>query len=254
MQIDVVAVRQHEFHLPQGIVRARSLAQAQLAGRKLLDDLRSWRERHRPVVLPGDDLHRMLLQVRRVLADARQQLGLHDAVRHVPIGAEFHELHVSREYRCARAREGAHDHIHRHHLCFAVLAGRKSEQPELGNVHDDGRRTQLRQPAPALQRKLDLPHPLRQRGHQFRIGAAAEHAVLLQAVAKLKPLQAFHQGFVERRAIDRGADRRGQIPEQDQQLPQLSRTGILSARLHGFSRQWRQQDRRLRRKPAIRRQ
>ena len=141
------------------------------------------------------------------------------------------------DWRPAARERLADDHVHAFNLVLAVDARVKGEQAELRDVDHDGRRVEMGQPAPALERQFDLPHARRQRLGEFREGPFADDPVHRQAVAPLELLDGADQLRVDDRIGRRLVNR--QVPERDQQQPQFCGPSIGSTGLQGAAFEWR---------------
>ena len=135
------------------------------------------------------------------------------------------------EYRRLRALKRApDDHVHLQDVGDAILGGAEGEQAELRDVDDDGRRVKRRQPAPALEREVDLAHALRERRGERCEGRLARNTVRAEPVTLLKAGERAGERRVEdgRGGVRAGGARR-QIPERRQQAPQRRSAGVLTA-------------------------
>ena len=154
VQVDVVRVGEQELHVAQGVAGPRLLAE-----RQLLDFLRVVPVHRAGVHGLGaaagaaQDLDVLAAQEVGIARGRRRRLALDDAVRHVPVGAEHHRLHLVAEDRRGVLRL-ADNHLHLQHR-LAVLPRRHVEGR---HVHQDVARPQVvGQPAPALEVQRNLP-------------------------------------------------------------------------------------------------
>src|SRR5271170_438560 len=161
VQIDIVFVGEHQLYQSERIRGGRFLPHQQLPRAELLQNVIVDRAGSYYAALWSDHLETFFCDVVAILSDCGHNFRTLDAWRHIPIGTEYHVLHLPFEYRSLMAISLAHDHVHSKSDC-AVLA--VSSQAKLGNVdHDWWLRELERYPAPALQRQTQLFHAKAQR-------------------------------------------------------------------------------------------
>ena len=193
VQVDVVLVGEHELDQAERVLGAGLLAHLQAAVLDLLGG-----EAGEDVALAVGDLEVLAGQVADAAgADVRHQLLLDDVVGHAPVGAEDEVAHhVGEDRRVVVADHLADDDAHGEvELVLRVVAA----QDELRQV-DHQRRVDVLvgQPAPALQRVLQLDDALGERDVERLDGLRRELAVFGEAVAMLIALDCVG----ERRGVD----------------------------------------------------
>src|SRR5215472_7223940 len=141
-------------------------------------------------------------QIIGVGANGRKHFSLGDTERDVPVGTEYQVAHVRYEDRRLHLWEcPSHDHVHLQDLRLAILGRVEGEQAKLRDVDDDGGSVEYGQPAPALERELDLSDPGRKGRRALLIGGGSGGAGRQQAVTR--------QGLLEKLIVQElGLDRR----------------------------------------------
>ncbi len=202
------------FARPSEFFSSGLLPDRQLARHHLRQVLRRRLQRRRVVGAAGDDLQVLARHVAGVAPRLRDDLLHRDPVRRVPVGPEDHVFQLLDEERRLVIQRLPHHHVHAQRLLDAARIG--GPHPEQRHVDEEVRAiVQLRQPAHALHRQLDLPDPLRQRHVERAQGAGANHAIGLEAVPFLEALHRLHDRWrIESAGVDGSCGRTGEITER----------------------------------------
>ena len=195
VQVDVVLVGEHELDQAQRVLRARLLPHLQAA---VLHIFRRKAGQH--IALAVHHLKVLLRQVAYAAgADVRHQLLLHNVVRHAPVRAKDQVLHHVGKHRGVVVAH--HLAIHHAHGEVELVLRVVAAQDKLRQIHHQRRvHVLVGQPAPALQRVLQLDHALGQRHIQALHRVLGQPAVLGQSVPVLVVLDRGGQvGGIDRR-------------------------------------------------------
>src|SRR5258708_35013243 len=198
MTVDVVWIREQKLYRAQRVCRSRLLTNLQFFGFELAHYRIVNFIRANDFSFFVDDLIRVLVEILFILFDRGQQLLFNNALGNIPVRPENQEAHGLRKDRRLMVRSFSHNGLHGQHLLITVRMKR-----ELGNIdHNHWRMEIARQPAPALQRELQLDHATAQRDHEFGKSVVADGAVREQSVTLLEMVDRVHQSafiYIRRR-------------------------------------------------------
>ncbi len=241
VQVDVGAVRHHELDAPERIERPGLLPDCDPIA-DLLDERIG---RHHD--LAADEQFVLFLREVAGVGDRlRADLLALNRRRHIPWWLELHGDEVDGEQRRVVLHRVPHHHVHRQHLRLRIGGPAQRIEAEAGDVDDDRwRREGARQPAPPLQRELDLAHLRGEGPREAEARGVADHAIGAEALPPLEMLDRLGecvvvQGVAVGHAIDGTAV--GEVAEQGEQAAELwgagvDRAGLESARNVGQCRE-----------------
>ena len=187
-------------------------------------------DQHAAVAARAHQLHVLAAEVAWIAGEPRQRLVAQDVAGHIPERRELHRAHLADEDRRLVLHRLADDHGHRQRRARRVARVGECPQLEGRDVDRDRRaRGELRQPAHAFQRELDLRDACRERLVQRGDRLPAEHAVLCEPVPRLEAGDA--RGERVRVAVVEGTRRVGrQVAEPHEQVVQRRHAHVLVAR------------------------
>src|SRR4029077_1367747 len=123
--------------------------------------------------------------------DCRHNFAAENARGNIPVGAKDNISHFPCEYRSLRVQRLAN---HYPHIQSNVVVLIKGAQPEIWNVDDDRGSGEFGgQPAPTLQRELQLEYAILKWHIDLLDGGAPEPAIVIQTMAPLEALDRLDQ-------------------------------------------------------------